>query len=61
MTVRLCTAAGRLLRLERRKVAMFRAFAVGILESFKSCLLFLVALTGLIDTLTQLLAWRSLL
>ena len=31
------------------------------LESFKSCLLLLVALPGLIDTLAQLLAWRSLL
>ena len=30
-------------------------------ESFKSCLLFLVAPPGLIDTLAQLLAWRSLL
>ena len=37
---------------------MFRAFAVGILESFKSCLLFLVALTGLIDTLAQLLSLK---
>ena len=31
------------------------------LESSKSCLLFLVAPPGLIDTLAQLLAWRSLL
>ena len=31
------------------------------LGSFKSCLLLLVALPGLIDTLAQLLAWRSLL
>ena len=30
-------------------------------ESSKSCLLFLVAPPGLIDTLAQLLAWRSLL
>ena len=30
-------------------------------ESSESCLLFLVAPPGLIDTLTQLLAWRSLL
>ena len=45
----------------RRKVAMSRAFTVGLLESFKSSLLFLVALPGLIDTLAQLLAWRSLL
>ena len=29
------------------------------LESSKSCLLLLVALPGLIDTLAQLLAWRS--
>ena len=32
-----------------------------VLESFKSCLLLLVAPSGLIDTLAQLLAWRSLL
>ena len=32
-----------------------------ILESFKSCLLLLVVLSGLIDTLAQLLAGRSLL
>ena len=31
------------------------------LESFKSCLLLLVALSSLIDTLAQLLAWRFLL
>ena len=31
------------------------------LESFKSCLLLLVALPGLIDTTAQLLAWRSML
>ena len=31
------------------------------LDSYKSCLLLLVALPGLIDTLAQLLAWRSLL
>ena len=31
------------------------------LEIFKSCLLLLVALPGLIDTRAQLLAWRSLL
>ena len=31
------------------------------LESSKSCLLLLVALPGIIDTLAQLLAWRSLL
>ena len=31
------------------------------LESFKSCLLLFVALPGLINTLGQLLAWRSLL
>ena len=40
---------------------MLRAFTVGFLESFKSCLLFLMALPGLIDTLAQLLACRSLL
>ena len=61
VTVRYCAAAGRLPRLVRRKVAMLRTFTVGLLESFKSCLLFLVDLSGLIDTLAQLLAWRSLL
>ena len=61
VTVRLCTAAGRLPRLVRRKVAVLRAFAVGLLKIFKGCLLYLVALLGLIDTLAQLLAWRSLL
>ena len=30
-------------------------------ETFKSCLLILMAAPGLIDTLAQLLAWRSLL
>ena len=49
VTVRLLAAAGRLPRLVRRKVAMLRAFTVG-------CLLLLVALPGLIDTLAQLLA-----
>ena len=60
VTVRLCAVAGRLSRLVMGKVAMLRAFTVGLLESFKSCLVFLVALPGLIDTLAQLLAWRSL-
>ena len=61
VTVRLCAAAGRLSRLVRGKVAMRHAFTVGLLEHFKRCLLFLVALPGLIDTLSKLLAWRSLL
>ena len=56
MTVRLCAAAGRLPRLVRRKVAMLRAFTVGFLEIFKSCLLHLVALLVLIHTLAQFLA-----
>ena len=56
VTVRLCAAAGRLPRLVTRNVAMFRAFTVGLLESFKSCLLFLVAFPSLIDTLAQLRA-----
>ena len=60
VTVRLCAAAGRLPRLVRRKVAMLCACTVGLLESFKNCLLFLVALPGLINTLAQLLVWRSL-
>ena len=61
VTVRLLAAAGRLPRLVRRKAAMLRAFTVGFLEIFKSCLLLLVVPPGLIDTLAQLLAWRSLL
>ena len=52
----LCAAARRVPMLVKRKVAMLRAFTIGLLESFKSCLLFLVALPGLIDTLAQLLA-----
>ena len=36
-------------------------FYCWFLESFKNCLLLLVAYPGLIDTLAQLLAWRSLL
>ena len=56
VTVSLCAAAGRFPRLVRKKVAMLRAFTVDFLESFKSCLLFLVALPGLIDTFAQLLA-----
>ena len=56
VTVRLLAAAGRLPRLVRRKAAMLRAFTVGFLEIFKSCLLLLVVPPGLIDTLAQLLA-----
>ena len=40
---------------------MLHAFTAGLLESFKSCLLFLVALPHLFDTLAQLLTGRSLL
>ena len=36
-------------------------FYCWFLESFKSCLLLPVALPSLIDTLVQLLAWRSML
>ena len=61
MSVRLCAAAERLPRLVRRKVAILRAFTVVLLKSFKSCLLFAVALPGLIYTLAQLLAWRYML
>ena len=39
---------------------MLRAFTVGFLESFKSCLTLLATLPGLIDALAQLLRWRSL-
>ena len=59
--VRLCDAAGRLPRLVWRKVAVLRVFTVNDLESFKICLIFLVALPGLINTLAQLLASSSLL
>ena len=34
---------------------MIRAFNVGFLESLKSCILLLMSLPGLIDTLAQLL------
>ena len=61
VSVGLCAAAERLPRLVRRKVAILGAFTVVLLKSFKSCLLFFVALSGLIDTLAQLLAWRSML
>ena len=46
-----CAKAERLPRLVGRKVAMLRAFAVGLLEIFRSCLSLLVAMPGLIDTL----------
>ena len=55
MTVRICTAAGWLPSLVRRKVAMLR-FYRWFLERFKSYLLLLAALPGLIETLAQLLA-----
>ena len=50
----LFAAAERLPRLMRRKVGMIRAFNVGFLEIFKSCILLLMSLPGLIDTLAQL-------
>ena len=55
VNVRLCAAEGQLLRLLRMKLAMLRAFTVGFLEILNSCLLFLVTLPGLTDTLAQLL------
>ena len=42
-------------------VRLWAATGRWFLESSKSCLLLLAALPGLIDTLAQLLAWRSLL
>ena len=45
-----CAAAERLPSLVSRKVAMCRASTVSFLESFKSCLLFFVALPSLINT-----------
>ena len=53
VTVCLC-AAERLLRLVRRKVTMLHAFTI-LYHTFTS------RGSGLIDTLAQLLAWRSLL
>ena len=53
--IRLLAAAGQLSNLARRKVAMLCAFYRWFLKSPKSCLLLLVALPGLIDTLAQLL------
>ena len=55
VTVRLCAAAGRLRVCEEEGIYASR-FYRWILERSKSCLLLLVALPGLIDTLSQLLA-----
>ena len=49
-----CAEAERLVKLLRRKVAMLLAFTVGF-RKFKSCLLLLMGLPGLIDTLSHLL------
>ena len=56
VTVHHLAAAGRLPRLVMRKVGYALRFYRWFLESSKSCLLFLVAPPGLIDTLAQLLA-----
>ena len=56
VTVPLCAAAGWLSRLVRSFALLPLVF-----RTFKSCLLLLVALPGLIDTIAQLLALRPLL
>ena len=47
----ICVESGHLPMAVRRKVAMLRAFTVGFFRKFKSCLLLLVALPCLTDTL----------
>ena len=47
----LCAESARLPKLVKRKVAMLSVFTVGFLGVYESCLLFLAALPGLIDTL----------
>ena len=61
VTVRLCAAAWPTLEVSEEEGSYASRFYCWFLESFKSCLLLLVALPGLIDTHAQLLARRSLL
>ena len=61
MTVRLLAAAWTAPEDSEEEVSYASRFYRWLSESFKSCLLFLVAPPGLIDTLAQLLTWRSLL
>ena len=56
VTVRLLAAAGRLPKLVKEKGSYASRFHRWFLESSKSCLLILVALPVLINTLAQLLA-----
>ena len=55
VTIRICAAAGRP-EVSEEESSYASRFYHWFLEGFKSCLLLLVALPGLIDTLTQLLA-----
>ena len=61
VTVRLLAAAWTAPEVSEEEGSYASRFYRWFLESSKSCLLLLVALSGLIDTLAQLLAWRSLL
>ena len=56
MTARLLAAAWTALEVSEEKGSYASRFYCWFSESFKSCLLFLVAPPGLIDTLVQLLA-----
>ena len=46
-----CAESEPFLRLKRRNLAMLRAFTVGFKKVYKSCLLFFVSLSGLMDTI----------
>ena len=61
MTVRLLAAVWTALEVSEEEGNYASRFYRWFSESSKSCLLFLVAPPGLIDTLPQLLAARSLL
>ena len=61
VTVHLLAAAWTAPEVSEEKGSYASGFYRWLSESFKSCLLFLVAPPGFIDTLAQLLAWRSLL
>ena len=61
VTVRLLAAAWTAPEVSEEEGSYASRFYRWFSESFKSCLLLLVALPGLIDTLAQLLAWRFLL
>ena len=61
VTVRFLAAAWTAPEVSKEEGSYASRFYRWFSESFKSCLLFLVAPPGLIDTLAQLLVWRSLL